>query len=344
MLKMHKWAIVSFMRYIENPPNPYLRYSAEFLGEPPPAKLEVFEEIATRSVITKSNMPEMGIRYTVNCYRGCIHACTYCFARRYHEFLGYGAGTDFETKIVAKINAPQILHEELKRAREKISHLEFSFATDPYLPLEASYKLTRKCLEVCRDFRMPVGVITKSPLITRDLDVLTGLKLTVFFSIPFLTIEKSKPFEPYTPTPDVRFRAMETLADAGIEVGIGIAPVIPTYNDSDIPALLEKARNCGATKAFINLIHFDSDSIEEYFVQKLKEKLPTKADKIINALKRERGGKLRHKTYAERSGKTEQWQTAVRLFDLHYRRLGFKRFESIEKPEEKSLPVQRRLF
>ncbi|MGC2238884.1 MAG: radical SAM protein [Pyrinomonadaceae bacterium] len=332
------------MRYIENPPNPYHKYSAEFVGEPPPVKLEIFEEIATRSVITKSNMPEMGIRYTVNCYRGCIHGCTYCFARRYHEFLGYGAGTDFETKIVAKVNAPEILREELKRTREKISHLEFSFATDPYLPLEANYELTRKCLIVCRDFRMPVGVITKSPLITRDLDVLGELDATIFFSIPFPTIEKSKPFEPFVPVPEARFRAMKTLTDAGLKVGIGIAPVIPGYNDSDIPVLLEKAREAGAGRAFINLIHFDSESIEEYFVQKLLEKLPTKADKILNALRRERGGQLRHKTFAERRGKTEQWQMAVKLFDLHFKRLGFERFEKLEKIEEKFLPVQQKLF
>jgi len=333
------------MRYIENPPNPYLKYSAEYLGEPPAVKLEVFEETATRSMITKSNMPEMGIRYTVNCYRGCIHACTYCFARRYHEFLGYGAGTDFETKIVAKINAPARLREDLKKTRENISHLEFSFATDPYLPLEANYELTRRCLLVCRDFRMPVGIITKSPLITRDLDVLTKLNATVFFSIPFPTTEKSKPFELHTSIPAVRFRAMKTLSDAGIKVGIGIAPVILGYNDSDIPVLLEKAREAGATKAFINLIHFDSDSIEEYFVQRLREKLPAQAEKIINQQKRERGGTLRHKTFADRAGKTEKWQIAVKLFDLHFRRLGFERFEKIEKPEEKLfLPVQPKLF
>ncbi|HVE57841.1 MAG TPA: radical SAM protein [Pyrinomonadaceae bacterium] len=332
------------MRQVANPPNPYEKYSAEFLGEPPAVKLEVFEETATRSMITKSNMPEMGIRYTVNCYRGCIHACTYCFARRYHEFLGYGAGTDFETKIVAKINAPARLREDLKKTRENISHLEFSFATDPYLPLEANYELTRRCLLVCRDFRMPVGVITKSPLVTRDLDVLTKLDATVFFSIPFPTTEKSKPFELHTPIPAVRFRAMKTLSDAGIKVGIGIAPVILGYNDSDIPVLLEKAREAGATKAFINLIHFDSDSIEEYFVQRLREKLPTQAEKIINQQKRERGGALRHKTFADRAGKTEKWKMAVKLFEMHFRRLGFERFERIEKPEEKALPVQQKLF
>jgi DNA repair photolyase len=332
------------MRQVENPPNPYLKYSSEFLGEPPATRLEVFEEATTRSVITKSFMPGMGDRFTVNCYRGCIHACTYCFARRYHEFLGYGAGTDFETKIVAKINAPEVLREDLKKTREKIPFLEFSFATDPYLPLEANYELTRRCLMVCRDFRMPVGIVTKSPLVTRDLDVLGALKCTVFFSIPFPTTEKSKPFELYTPIPDVRFRAMKTLADAGIKVGIGIAPIILGYNDSDIPALLEKAKEAGATKAFINLIHFDSDSIEQYFVQRLREKLPTQAEKIINQQKRERGGALRHKTFADRAGKTEKWQTAVKLFNLHFRRLGFERFERIDKPEEKALPVQRKLF
>lgn len=341
-----KCIIVSSMRYVENPPNPYLRYSAEFLGEPPQTKLEIFEEWATKKIITKAFSSDFGHRYTVNCYRGCVHACTYCFARQYHEYLGYGAGTDFETKIVVKPNAPRLLREELKKTRENIRHLDFSFATDPYLPLEANYELTRKCLQVCADFRVPVSIITKSPLITRDLDILTKLKnLTVFFSIPFPTKEKSKPFELYTPIPEVRFRAMKTLTDAGIKVGIGIAPIILGYNDSDIPVLLEKARENGATKAFINLIHFDTDSIKDYFVQRLHEKIPTKANKILNQLKRERNGDLRHKTYHERNqGKTEKWEIALKMFDLHFRRLGFERFEKTEKLEEKFVPIQQKLF
>src|SRR4051794_19657345 len=165
------------MRYVKNPPNPFEKLSAEIIGEPPPTKLEIFEEIATRKVITKAYASdwEGGFRYTVNCYRGCIHGCTYCFARRYHEFLGYGAGTDFETKIVVKANAPEILREDLKKTRDKIPHLDFSFATAPYLAREASYELPRRCLQVCVDFRMPVGVITKSPLVTRDIDVLKQL-------------------------------------------------------------------------------------------------------------------------------------------------------------------------
>lgn len=333
------------MRYIENPPNPYQKYSAEFLGEPSSTKLEVYEETATKKMITKAWSSDFGNRFTVNCYRGCIHACTYCFARQYHEYLGYGAGTDFETKIIAKINAPEILRNELKRTRQKINHLDFSFATDPYLPLEASYELTRNCLKVCREFRVPVAIITKSPLVTRDLDILSDLDCTVFFSIPFLTKEKSKPFELYTPIPEVRFRAMKTLTDAGIKVGIGIAPIILGYNESDIPRLLEKARENGATKAFINLIHFDTDSILEYFTNKLHEKIPTKAEKILNTMKRERDGNLRHRNYKERNtGKTEQWQTAVKMFELHFKKLGFEQIEIIRETKKESLPVQRRLF
>ena len=333
------------MRYVENPPNPYLKYSAEFLGEPSAAKLEIYEETATRKIITKAWSPDFGQRYTVNCYRGCIHACTYCFARQYHEFLGYGAGTDFETKIVVKVNAPERLREQLKRTRQKMHHIDFSFATDPYIPIEANYKLTRRCLEVCRDFHVPVAVITKSPLVTRDLDILRDLNVTVIFSIPFLTTESSKPFELHTPIPDVRFRAMKTLADEGIKVGIGIAPVILGYNESDIPRLLEKAAENGAVKAFMSLIHFDTDSILEYFVKRLRQKLPTKADKILNTMKRERDGRLRHRSYQERnSGMTEQWELAKRLFALHSRKLGFEEFERTIEPAETVLPIQPNLF
>ena len=320
------------MRHVRNPPNPFEKFTAEFVGEPPPTKLEVFEETATKKVITKAFASdwEGGWRYTVNCYRGCVHGCTYCFARRYHEFIGYGAGTDFETRIVVKVNAPELLRRELKRTRDKMPHLDFSFATDPYLPLEGSYGLTRKCLEVCAEFRVPATVVTKSPLVTRDIDVLTALDASVFFSIPFLTKEASNPFEPYTPVPEARFRAIETLAAAGITVGIAIAPVIPGYNEPDIPKLLERAKEAGAKRAFMSMLHIDSDSIEEYFTQKMHERLPpTRVTRIMNAMKRERGGKLQHNSYKERmTGLTEQWNVTKKLFEFHARRLGFNERQS----------------
>ena len=340
-----RWANVSSVRYINNPPNPYHKYSAEFLGEPPTAKLEIFEETTTKKIITKNNSPDVGFEFSVNCYRGCIHACTYCFARPYHEFLGYGAGTDFETKIVAKVNAPSLLKDELKRTRRKIDCLSFSFTTDPYLPVEANYELTRKCLEVCRDFKIPVGIVTKSPLVTRDIDVLTELDAVVYFSIPFLTVEQSRPFEPFAPVPEARFRAMKILAENKVAVGIAIAPIIPTYNDSNIPALLERAKESGATKAFMTLLRLPTESLRAYFTSRLEERLPTKAEKILNALRRERDGKLNNSDFGNRmKGKTEQWRLAVKLFDLHFRRLGFDRFETIAKIAEKPLPVQPGLF
>jgi len=337
------------MRQIKNPPNPYDRFSAEYVGEPPPTKLEVFEETATRKVITKAFASdwEGGWRYTVNCYRGCVHGCTYCFARQYHEFLGYGAGTDFETKIVVKPNAPTILREELKKTRDKMPHLDFSFATDPYLPLEAEYQLTRQCLEVCAEFRVPTAVITKSPLVTRDIDVLLKQsKTSVFFSLPSLTKGRSNPFEPYTPVPDARFRAMKMISEAGIVTGIGIAPVIPGYNEPDIPGLLERAKECGASRAFMSMLHLDTDSIEDYFVQKMNERLtPSRVSRIINTIKRERGGTLRHRSYKERgTGKTEQWEVTQKLFDFHARRLGFKQHVQNEETKADAPPAQLNLF
>ncbi len=334
------------MRHVKNPPNPYDKYSAEFVGKPPEARLEVFEETVTKSIISKcyaSN--DVGYRLIVNCYRGCLHGCTYCFARRYHEYLGYGAGTDFETKIIAKTNAPELLRKDLQKIKVKIPHLEFSFTTDPYLPLEANYKLTQKCLGVCLEFGVRAAVITKSPLVTRDTDLLKRNDASVFFSIPFLTNESSNPLEPYAPVPEARFRAMKKLSDAGITTGIAVAPLILGYNDSEIPGLLEKARKNGATRAFMSFIHFDNDSIEDYFLQKLEEKIPSKKNKILNHIRRERGGKLQHKDYQERiKGKTAHWEIAKKIFKLHFERLGFEKIVSMEKPLKEEIPVQRNLF
>jgi len=182
--------------------------------------------------------------------------------------------------------------------------------------------------------------------VTRDIDVLRKLDVSVFFSLPFLTKEKSNPFEPYTPVPEARFRAMETIANAGIPVGIGVAPVIPGYNESDIPGLLERAKKAGATRAFMSMLHLDTDSIEEYFVAKMHERLPaTRVAKIVNSMKRERGGTLRHRSYKERgTGKTEQWEVTTKLFEFHAKRLGFRGHESPAPADEPKVPVQARLF
>ena len=314
------------MRYVDNPPNPWLTHSVEWIGEPPAAKIEVFEETETRTIISSNDSPDVAFDHSVNCYRGCPHGCTYCFSRPTHEYLGYGAGTDFERKIVAKVRAPELLRKELMKRSWQGDEIVFSFTSDPYIPLEANYKLTRGCLEVCAEFRNPVGIVTKSALIRRDIDVLQRLKedasVGVFFSIPFADYDIARAVEPFAPSPNARFEAMRALADAGIQVGIGIAPTIPGLS-TDIPGLLQRAKDCGATKAFINMLRLPG-SVAPYFEQRLREKLPTKADRVLNRIRDARGGKLNSSVFGERMrGKGQYWSAQEKLFDVYCRRLGF---------------------
>ncbi|MEO8433989.1 MAG: PA0069 family radical SAM protein [Pyrinomonadaceae bacterium] len=314
------------MRYITNPPNPWLSHSVEWIGEPPAAKIEVFEETETRSIITHNDSPDVGFDYTVNCYRGCSHGCTYCFSRPTHEYLGYGAGTDFERKIIAKVRAPELLRQELGKRSWKGDIIMFSFTSDPYVPLEANYKLTRRCLEVCLEFRNPIGVITKSALIRRDIDILQQIardaSLSVFISIPFADYDTARAVEPFAPSPGARFKAMKELADAGIDVGIGIAPVIPGLS-AEIPELLTRAKDAGARRAFINMLRLPG-SVAPYFEQRLRENLPTKADRILNRIRDARGGKLNSSVFGERMrGHGQYWEAQERLFEVHCQRLGF---------------------
>ncbi|MEA2173690.1 MAG: hypothetical protein QOD00_1282 [Blastocatellia bacterium] len=314
------------MRYVENPPNPWLKHSVEWIGEPPEARLEVFEETETRSIITHNNSPDVGFDYSVNCYRGCAHACTYCFSRPTHEYLGYGAGTDFERKIVVKVRAPELLRAELMKKSWHGNALTFSFTSDPYVPLEAHYGLTRKCLEVCLEFRNPVGIVTKSALVRRDVDLIAQLareaSVSVFFTIPFMDYETARAVEPFAPSPEARFRAMELLAAAGIKVGIGLAPVIPGLS-TDIPQLLKRAREAGARKAFMTMLRLPG-SVAPYFEQRLRERLPTKAERVLSRIREARDGNLNASEFGERMrGKGEYWKALERLFDVHCARLGF---------------------
>jgi len=326
------------MRYVENPPNPWLDTSVEWVGEPPETKVEVFEETETRSIITHNKSPDVDFDYSVNCYRGCTHACSYCFSRPTHEYLGFGAGTDFETKIVAKVRAPELLREQLMRPGWRGQTLVFSFTSDPYLPLENHYRLTRRCLEVCLEFRNPVGVVTKSALVRRDKELLAALAreagASVFFTVPFADLETARALEPFAPSPDSRFKAMAELAEAGVPVGIGVAPVIPGLNDPHIPQLLRRARDAGARQAFMTLLRLPGN-VAPYFEQRLRERLPTKADRVMNRIRDARGGKLNSSVFGERMrGRGEYWNVVEKNFRLQCERLGLNREdESAERFE-----------
>lgn len=201
---------------------------------------------------------------------------------------------------------------------------------------EAHYKLTRRCLDVCLEFRNPVSIVTKSALVRRDIDILVELHkqaaTSVFFIIPFRDNETARALEPFAPSPDARFKAMEELAKAGIPVGIGIAPVILSLNDSHIPDLLKRARDAGANTAFMTLLRLPG-SVAPYFEERLREKMPAKADRLLKRIREARGGKLNSSKFGERMrGNSEQWRVVRQMFKLHCDRLGFNKSQARTEP------------
>ncbi len=337
-------------RPVSNPPNPWQSVHAEYLGEPPAAELEVFEEEA-RSIIAENESPDVGFRYSVNPYRGCFHACAYCYARPTHQYLGWGAGTDFDRKIVAKVNAPELLRRELSRKSWKGETIVFSGVTDCYQPTEAVYGLTRRCLEICRDFRNPVGIVTKGALVRRDVDVLSALareaQATVYVSVPFADDRAARALEPNVATPSQRLETIALLSAAGIRTGVALAPIIPGLNDSDIPRILARARGAGAVKAFITLLRLPAET-RPVFEQRLAQAFPDRAARVFSNLEQTRGGKRNESRFGARmEGVGPRWQAIEGLFAVECRRLGFNRGE--DAPPRTSTfrrpaPAQKGLF
>jgi DNA repair photolyase len=313
-------------RPISNPPNPHERRRVELL-EPALAHLEVAEERA-RSALARNDSPDVPFRWSVNPYRGCQHACAYCYARPTHQYLGLGAGTDFERKLVVKTNLPELLAHELARPAWSGEPITFSGVTDPYQPLEARYALTRRCLEVALARANPVAVITKGVLVRRDADLLAELArragARVFVSIPFADPAVARALEPGTPTPAERFETLRALSAAGIPTGIALAPLVPRLNDADVPAQLERAREAGARAAFLTLLRLPAEVLE-VFRARLAEAFPERARAVLAALSEMRGGKLRESRFGERMrGRGPRFQLIEDLFRLHCRRLGLE--------------------
>ena len=311
---------------IWNPPNPYLTENRELLGDPPAAALEVYED-QSQSILSRNDSPDLGFRWNLNPYRGCFHACAYCYARPTHEYFGFGAGTDFERKIFIKRRAPALLEQAFRRRSWRGELIVFSGVTDCYQPLEAAWRLTRGCLEVCASFRKPASIITKSPLIRRDVDVLVALareaEVSVSFSIPFLDEQIARIIEPGAPTIRRRFDTMAILAKAGVPVGIGVAPIIPGLNDSDIPGLLQEAKRCGARYAFRTLLRLPG-SVKEVFFHRVREQLPLKAARVEHRLREVREGRLSDSRFGRRhQGQGVYWEAVEQAWEVWTRRLGF---------------------
>ena len=318
------------LRVIDNPPNPYHTRHAEWLEPPPEAKIEVYRETA-RSILSKNESPDLPFRWSVNPYRGCQHACAYCYARPYHEFLDWGAGTDFDTKIVAKVNAPELLRAALTKRGWRRERINFSGVTDCYQPIEASYELTRRCLEVCRDLANPVAVVTKGCLVVRDAELLADIQrragATVYMSIPFADRKTSKLIEPQAPPPQRRFETIRRLREAGVPVGVFIAPVIPGLTDRDIPRILERAAAAGATSASMQMIRL-APSVREVFVSRLRAVMPDRAEAVLKFIREMRGGELDDPRFGHRMrGTGPRWESIVQLFELSKRRYGMSEIE-----------------
>ncbi|MGE3164885.1 MAG: radical SAM protein [Planctomycetota bacterium] len=315
------------LRVVSNPPNPWRTQAVEWLGDPPPCEPRVMEEEA-RSILSENESPDLGFRYSVNPYRGCFHACAYCYARPTHEYLDLGAGTDFERVIVAKINAPELLARAFAARTWRGELIVFSGVTDCYQPLEASYQLTRRLLEVCRDYRNPVGIITKGPLIRRDLDLLVELardaRLSVFVSTAFADATLARALEPSVAAPAARFATIRALADAGIVVGVAVAPIIPGLNDDQVPEILTRAREAGATRTFRNLLRLPT-TVRTVFEERLRAQFPARADRVLANLIGTRGGeRLGGHGFGRRMvGQGPRWQAVDRLFAVTARRLGY---------------------
>jgi DNA repair photolyase len=331
------------IRPVDNPPNPWHTSRVEWLGEPPSAELVVYEEVA-KSILSKNDSPDIGFRYSVNPYRGCFHGCAYCYARPTHQYLDFGAGTDFERKIVVKTNAPELLEAAFRKRSWKGEVIALSGNTDCYQPLEASYRLTRGILGVCRDFRNPVGIVTKSLLIRRDVDLLAELariaRVRVSVSIPFVDEEMARAVEPFVPTPKARLETIRILAGAGIPVAVAVAPIIPGLNDDQAAEVLSRARDAGARFAFHIPLRLPAE-VKDVFLARMAAAFPDRIRKIENAILEMRAGRFNTPRFGARmTGTGKRWRAAADLFESTCRRLGIG-FTKDYGPEEQPTTFRR---
>lgn len=330
--------------------NPKNRFeSIERVPEPPEDADEIssphtqFFPDSSKSIIAYNESPDVGFDASINPYRGCEHGCVYCYARPTHEYLGFSAGLDFETKIMVKDDAPELLRKELSSRAWKPQLVSLSGNTDCYQPVEKQKQLTRRCLEVFLEFRNPVVIVTKNHLVTRDIDILVELAkfdcIGVTLSLTTLDHKLASLMEPRASRPARRLEAIKLLADAGVPVGYLQAPMIPGLTDSEAPAIAMAAAKAGATFSGYVALRLPF-AVKDLFEQWLAQHYPDKKEKILHRVREIRGGKLNDANFKSRmrgegiyaeqmaklfqvarkkSGITERWP---KLTTEHFRRPG----------------------
>ena len=282
-------------------PGPMLDESGEPEAEPDPRTLLLLDH--SRSIVARNDSPDLGFEASVNPYRGCEHGCTYCYARPTHEYLGMSAGLDFETRILVKRDAPELLRKALASPRWKPTVVALSGVTDAYQPAERKLRITRRCLGVLAEFRNPVAVVTKAFTVTRDADLLAELAshsaASVSISLTTLDPELQRRMEPRASAPARRLAAIERLARAGVPVGVLVAPIIPGLNDHEIPALLAAAAGSGASfagRVVLRLPH----GLKQLFEDWLAQHYPERREKILAKLRSLHGGRLYDPSFGRR--------------------------------------------
>lgn len=292
----------------------------------PRLRTDVRPETA-RSIISRNNSPDVGFSQSVNPYRGCEHGCSYCFARPTHAYLNLSPGLDFETKIFAKTNAAEVLRRELAKPGYVPQPIALGINTDAYQPIERKLGITRQLIEVMQETKHPFSLITKNALVERDIDLLAPLAeqqlVSVHFSVTSLDSHLSAKLEPRASAPHARLRAMRRLSDAGIPVGVMVAPVIPWINDAELEAVLEAARNAGASSAGYVLLRLPYE-VAPLFRDWLQAHYPQRADHVMSTINQLRGGK----DYSSEFGKRMRGEGAyadllANRFKLASKRLGF---------------------
>ena len=280
----------------------------------------------SRSIVARNDSPDIGFDASVNPYRGCNHGCAYCYARPTHEYLGLSAGLDFESKILVKEGAPELLRKELSSPHWEPKVLSMSGVTDPYQPVERRLGITRRCLEVLAEFRNPVAIVTKNHLVTRDVDLLSELArydaAAVAVSLTTLDDGLRRVMEPRTSCPARRLAAVEKLAAVGIPVGVMTAPVIPGLNDHELPALLSAAAEAGATFAAYVPVRLPY-AVRPIFEDWLERHYPERKEKVLNRIRSMRGGELNDARFGSRMrGEGLFARHIAQLFSISCRRVG----------------------
>jgi DNA repair photolyase len=313
-----------------NPENRFERIhvepDADCVEEDAPATPTQFYRDSSRTALAENDSPDIGFRFSLNPYRGCEHGCIYCYARPTHEYLSFSAGLDFEQRILVKADAPELLRAALLSPKWEPQVVALSGNTDCYQPAERRLQLTRRCLEVFLEFRNPVGIVTKSALVTRDIDILAELaKLNlvhVSVSLTSLDGDLARRMEPRAATPARRLDTIAALSAAGVRVGILVAPVIPGLNDSEIPQLLERAAAAGARSASWVLLRLPQP-VDQLFADWLDRHFPERKTRILGRLRQCRNGRLYDSRFGHRQRGEGVYAEQIRaLFEVARRRAG----------------------